>query len=432
MAQEQQGSGSVYSAYGLGDLMGNTQVSQALMGGVGVAVAEPYSVSMLNPASYPFLMRPAFEVGMMGRILRFDSDEGGSNGSRSNLLGLSLGVPFGNGRWGIALGLNPVSRVGYDVTDERPIPDGTGEVTLRYSGEGGLNRAFLGLGRVLVHRADSLGNGGRLSIGANINYLFGSVEESRKAIYPGNQGFYNSNASSSLVVRDPTFSAGVQYHNDLVKKGKTEDEGLRFVVGLSAELPAAVSARRTEVVSSFILGGTGVEFPVDTAFFTDGRRGELLLPLQWNVAFGVYDTRWMVTAEYRMRDWDQLRVDVDDFSFRSELGSQRFHGLGASFKPAGDGRGNFWTHTIYRAGLRYVEDYLVVRDRQIREFGMSFGLSVPVMSSTTRSRISLGAELGEYGTTQDGLIRQRFVNIYAGITITPDLREQWFKKRRIE
>ena len=82
--------------------------------------------------------------------------------------------------------------------------------------------------------------------------------------------------------------------------------------------------------------------------------------------------------------------------------------------------------------MRYYNDYLVVNDTQLQEIGMSFGVSLPLMGSTTRSRLNLGTELGERGTTANGLIQEHYATVFLGVTITPDLREQWFKKRRIE
>jgi hypothetical protein len=74
----------------------------------------------------------------------------------------------------------------------------------------------------------------------------------------------------------------------------------------------------------------------------------------------------------------------------------------------------------------------VVEGRQLQEIGMSFGMSMPLLGATTRSRFNLGAELGRKGTTEDGLIQQRFAHLFIGLSLTPDLREQWFKKRRID
>jgi hypothetical protein len=163
-AQAQSGDNSPYSSYGFGDLVGNTQVSQAVMGGVGIALVDPYSVINSNPASYAGLIRPCFEIGGVGHFVRLGTSEAQSEGSNGRFLGLSLGIPFGSGRWGLAMGIQPVSEVGYRIEDQKSLPDGE-SVRLEYRGTGGLNRAYFGMGWALWQQRDSLGNGHRLSIG---------------------------------------------------------------------------------------------------------------------------------------------------------------------------------------------------------------------------------------------------------------------------
>jgi hypothetical protein len=430
-AQGQQGSGSPYSAHGLGDLLVNTRVSQMLMGGLGTGIAEPFSLSDQNPATYSLLQRPVFEAGGVGRSIQQRTTTLTSRGSRMELLGLSLGIPFRQGRWGIALGAQPVSRVEYDMRVPHTNVDGQA-MEFRYDGSGGLTRAFAGVSLALLTHRDSLDNGGRLSIGGNLNYLFGHVEESRRAYYPSGQGYYNGSVVGSLSLRAPSATAGIVYRGDLVKRQKREDDGLRYIVGVSAELPAQLTARSTEVVSTFLTGNSGVEFPVDTARFVDGAKGHLTLPMQLSVGFTVYDPRWTVGVEYRRRDWDRLDMDVEGYSLRSTLGTQAMYIAGASFRPAGDDRGTFWTRTIYRAGLRYTDQYLVLNGTQLNEVAASLGASFPLMFSTTRSRFHLGAEWSRRGSTSDGLMDERWMSLYLGVSITPDLREQWFRKRRFE
>ncbi|MEO8588927.1 MAG: hypothetical protein ABI432_06150 [Flavobacteriales bacterium] len=469
-AQDQQGSGSPYSAYGFGELSGSTQVTQALMGGTGIALADPFSVSRINPASYVGLLHTSFEAGGLVRNVRYDSETVSSNGRRSDLLGLTVGVPFGRGKWGMALGVNPVSHVGYELTDHGSVVDGT--VTYQYTGSGGLNRAFIGLGRMVWQSNDTLNKGTKLTVGANLDYLFGTVEESRKAIYPASGGYYNSNVSSTVVMRAPMASAGLQFTSDLIsrdrararvrahnerlvakdkrdemdwlnagkelkdrkalKLSKREGEALRFRLGVSAELPANLTGHYTQLANSYVLTASGVEYPFDTAHFVDGANGTVFMPVLLGLGVSVYNSHWMVTAEHRRRDWSQLRVDVEGFDQPSTLATSSSSALGASFRPAGDFGGGFFKRTIYRAGVRWAEDYLVVEGTQLSQWGASLGMSLPLMASSTRSRLNIGVELGERGTLANGLIRERYADVYIGLTLTPDLREQWFRKSRIE
>ena len=114
-----QGNGdSPYSAYGFGDLLPTGQVSQALMAGTGLAITEPYSVLLGNPASYSALARPVFEAGIAFRSTRSSSSVKSASGNDANFTGFSIGVPFANGKWGLAMGLTPFSDVSYSTARE--------------------------------------------------------------------------------------------------------------------------------------------------------------------------------------------------------------------------------------------------------------------------------------------------------------------------
>lgn len=471
-AQAPQGIGSPFSAYGFGDLFHSTQVSQALMGVSGIALADPFSLSSSNPASYPTLGRPVFEAGGVGRFMGYSQGDQAKSGQRTELLGLSIGVPFARNKWGIGLGLAPMSSVGYLITDTRVLPANDGNVTFQYSGDGGLNRVFIGAGRVLWADNDTLDRGSALSFGANFNYLFGSVEEARKAYYPVGAGYYNTSVTSRLTMRSPVVGLGLQWSGDLKDRGKVasamaarraalierdkrneEDwindgkdpkdrkglklhnrapEPVRYRIGLSAELPANVHARHSGLSNTFLSGNSGVEYPMDTAWWQEGITGTVGLPMALGAGFTVSDPRWTVTAEYRLRDWSQLAVEVEGFQPHSATSMQSIVGLGGTFRPAGNSNGNnFWQRNTYRAGLRYTDDYLVVGGQQLREMAASAGLSIPLMALTTRSRFHLGVEVGERSGAADAL-RERFTNIYVGVAITPESWDQWFRKRRID
>ena len=403
-----------------------------MMGGLGVAVVDPASTVTINPASYASLRSTVFETGLRVRSSQYANASEDRTGRRTDILGLTFGIPFGNGRWGLGISIAPQSNVGYRLTDTKVLPGGEGNVTYRYTGEGGLNQALIGAAYVLAQKRDTLLNGYKFSVGANLGYVFGSIEESRKTVYPTQVGFYNTSVFSSLVVRDPTATVGLQYQGDLRARKDRNDDGLHFLAGVSVELPASLSARRTDVVNSYGFNSAGVEVPIDTSFFADGTKGSLDVPLGYGVGFTVYDQHWTVSAEVRQRDWRQLKVNVDGYVPPSELASNLTMILGTSFRPANETGGNLWQRTIYRAGVRFTNDYLVVAGDQLQEKAVSLGLSLPILSNITRSRINFGGEFGERGTVSDGLLRERFATFFVGISITPDVRENWFKKRPID
>jgi len=87
---------------------------------------------------------------------------------------------------------------------------------------------------------------------------------------------------------------------------------------------------------------------------------------------------------------------------------------------------------VYRAGVRLENEYLQVGNTQLQGRSVSLGLSVPLLAGTTRSRFNVGCELGDRGTREAGLLRERSATLLLGVTITPDVREGWFRKRRID
>ncbi len=468
--QGQQGTGSPYSAYGFGELAASSQVTQASMGGTGVALADPYSVSRISPAAYPFLWLASFETGMVVRNLQYDTETLDAKGRATRFMGFSLGVPFGKGKWGLALGLNPMTGVGYKFNVTEPVEGGT--VRYQYTGSGGLDRAFFGFGRVLWQTNDSMNRGSKLSVGANFEYLFGTVEESRKAYYPSGNGYYNASVASTLVMRSPGGTASLQYAGDLISLGtarlrlkarqdraRVEDEreemewlnagkdpkerkpvpipkgtpeALRFRLGLSMELPTSLTAWHTNVANNFVVSNAGVEFPRDTAHFIDGERGTIRLPALFGLGFTVYNTRWTVTAEHNRRDWTQVRSDVEGYDLRSNFSATSTYALGATYRPAGDGKGKFFQNTIYRMGARYANDYISVNGTALDQMAVSLGASFPLWSGGTRSRFNIGTQFGQRGTTDNGLLRERFADVFIGVCFTPDPNDRWFKRRRIE
>lgn len=224
------GDGSPYSAFGFGDLLLTGQVPSALMGGTGIACSEPFSILPSNPASYAAarylgsegLVRPTFQGGVRGLFVKQGSQDGSTHRSDAQFMGLSIGVPFGKGKWGLGFGITPFSEVGYSITETGTLEEGT--VTYEYQGTGGLNRVFAGLGRVLWQaKPDTSGYlGGRLAVGANFDFVFGSIEQTRNAVYPRAQAYTNTRSFSSLVLRAPAGTFGMHYSNAITSRARAE------------------------------------------------------------------------------------------------------------------------------------------------------------------------------------------------------------------
>jgi hypothetical protein len=79
----------------------------------------------------------------------------------------------------------------------------------------------------------------------------------------------------------------------------------------------------------------------------------------------------------------------------------------------------------YRAGFNYKKLGLVIRDTEINEYGISFGVSLPI--GLRLSNVNLGFEIGKRGTTDNNLVKENFYNFRLSLS----LNDKWFKKQKI-
>lgn len=430
---------SPYSAYGLGQLAEQQLAEQRLMGGISLSSTEAYQLSPGMPAGYANLKKTVFSVSGRAKFVELTSSADTRKQRNARFMGFAIGMPFGQGKWGLGFGLMPETSVGYRLYDTDLIPGSGSNVDFEYTGEGGLNRAFFGMSRELWRSGgvDTTGVGHRLTFGANANYLFGTVNSARRAVYPRSEGFFNTNATAEIIVRDPVFNTGLQHTIYGMDTKGEKQRPWHITAGLFVEMPASLKTKRTDLVTTFVRSTSGVEFTRDTVEFVQGATGKLKLPAAYGIGLSyVWNRKLTLAIEHRRRDWSKLSSDIEGWDPAGELGERSSYSFGIAYLPAGkDDRvftSSFLESCIYRAGFRYVNDYLVLQGRQLSEIGISFGTSFPVLRSMTRSYLTIGAELGRRGTTQDNLIQERYTELIIGISITPELREPWFRKRKIE
>lgn len=420
--------GSPYSSYGLGDMLPTGQAVQAMMGGTGLALPEPYSVIPGNPASYPFLHRPAFEVGVRMNTVRSSSSEASSSHRNARFMGFSIGVPFGAGKWGLALGLTPESDVGYSLGRDAQV-DGQ-PVKYRYQGDGGLNRAFLGMGRSLYRQQpDSLGNAGlSVTFGADFNFVFGSLDQTRDAIYSRDAGYSNIRAFSGLILRAPSADASLIWQGDLTRKKFRDGDNWRWTVGLAAGMPTDLMARYHQLVVSYV-EASGLETIRDTVALSDGE-GRMKLAPGVGIGLGVQNRHWGLNAEMRWRDWGGIQVDVPGYAMPAPMRAAASYAVAARYRPGTEG--GAFNRSVYRVGLSYRQAPQLVFGQELDGTALSAGISIPVNAVQTNSWVHVGGEYALRGTTGNGLLRERQIALWLGLTFTPWRGERWFTPSKIQ
>lgn len=98
--------------------------------------------------------------------------------------------------------------------------------------------------------------------------------------------------------------------------------------------------------------------------------------------------------------------------------------LGGYYIPNYNSITSYWHRATYRAGIRYEETGLSLNGNDINEFGISFGMSIPVGQTSAFSNATIGFEYGQRGTTNNGLIKEDFFSLSLGLS----LNDKWFQK----
>ena len=81
-------------------------------------------------------------------------------------------------------------------------------------------------------------------------------------------------------------------------------------------------------------------------------------------------------------------------------------------------------------GLSIDESGLGADFSKVNDFGMSFGLGLPM--GRKLSSLNLGFEFGKKGTTSNNLIQENYFNVRVGLSLNAVGRQAWFQKRRID
>lgn len=428
-AHAQATGGSPYSAYGLGDLVTTGQAVQAMAAGTGLGMAEPYSVTPGNPAGYTALARPVFESAAVFNATRSRSAAASSSERDLRFMGFTLGVPFAGGKWGLALGLLPFSNVGYSAT--RSAVADTIPVQYQYTGSGGLSRAFFGLGRTLFRqRPDSLGNAGtRISLGADFNFIFGNIAETRDAIYNKDDGYNNIRAFSSLFLTAPAADASLVWQGDLTKHTKRDQDNWRWTAGISMALPVNFKAAYTNLATSYVVQN-GVETVRDTIAYLHEANGHLTAPVRMGLAAGVQNAQWGFTVERKQQDWSNTGVNVAGYAWAANMGNAATWAAAARYRPGGEG--GILRRMVYRLGFSMGNAPQQVRGSSLNEAMVTGGVSIPLNTLQTNSWLHVGGSFGQRGTTADGLIAEQRASLWIGLAITPWRGERWFTPSRIQ
>lgn len=404
----QQGTVSPYSFFGIGSLKFKGTVENRSMGGLSI-YTDSIHVNLRNPASYatPNLRsfsngesRPVkFAIAGSQQSLKLQSDSGSDRSTATTFDYLALSFPMG--KFGFGFGLLPYTSVGYKIQSENE----DGDLTNKYTGEGGLNKTYLGVGYAITPK---------LSVGVDFSYNFGNVKNNVEEYFYDNGDFiqYPTVERNRSNLSGASVNFGVTYKTMIKEK-------YELVTTLTYAPESKLTSKNTR---TFLTGdGTSLEADLESQGLDETK---LSMPSRLSFGAGIgQPRRWFVGAEYTTQNTSAFSNPFLDSNNTNFVNASNFS-FGGFFIPEYDSFSKYWKRITYRAGMHFEHTGLEISNEDITEFGISFGAGFPV--GGVFSNANLGLEFGKRGTTNQNLIQENFANILISLS----LNDRWFIKRK--
>lgn len=414
----QEGTTSPYSFYGIGSLKFKGTTENRSMGGLSI-YSDSIHINLRNPASYGGKniigynneSRPIkFTVGGSHSNTTLNTSSNSQEASASTFDYLALSMPIG--KLGVGFGLMPYTSVGYKLESL----DDSGVQTHRYKGEGGVNKAFLGLGYLVAKD---------LKVGIDASYNFGNIQNSAIEFLYTDDGEliqYQSRESNRSDISGLNYNFGVTYTPMISEK-------LQLTTALTYSPQSELTSSNERTIATIVISpSSGQEFPVNDIEQDLEANGlkTTTLTLPSKLAFGAgigQPRKWFVGAEYtslKTSNFSNPIFSIDNATFEdaSEIA------FGGFYIPQYSSFNKYWKRMVYRAGMRFENTGLKINNEPIKEFGISFGVGIPI--GRAFSNANFGFEFGKRGTTDQNLIKENFVNFQLSLS----LNDRWFEKRK--
>jgi len=404
-------SNSPYSRYGIGELSNTQNAVNRAMGGVSQGYADPQVVNFVNPASYSNLMLTTFDVGVEAGYKSLSNGVDNYRSGFGTLSYIQLGIPLRK-KWGMNVGLRPFSDVSYNIssTEERTMFDTLNTTVLnQYEGSGGIYQAYIGTGFGI----------GNLSIGANLGYLFGNINNSTKTILPPAGGVYPSMHSVKRVYNSFYYNLGLQYAFKVSKD-------VKVTIGATGSFQQELKTKQSSMIESLYYDATSQDYgTLDTISYTRNAQANTIFPTQLGAGIMVTKTdKYSFGVDYNMGKWSDFRnydkIDSVSDAWKLSVGGQITPNATAV-------SGSYWNKVTYRLGAFVGKDYIHLNGENLPIFGVSAGVGLPIrrFSNYTSqfTAINIGFEGGRRGNNNSPL-KESYFRAIIGFTLS----DIWFRK----
>jgi len=397
----QNSTNSPYTRYGYGDLGNRAFGAGRSMGGIGIGLRASKQINPMNPASYSSIDSTTFlfDFGATFQASFYNDKTNKQNDLNGNVDYMAMEFPLFK-RAAMSAGLIPFSHVGYQYGEDKTSADGF-HYRETFEGIGGLNLLYAGLSIELWKK--------RLSIGSNINYLFGSISHVSRTDYNATNATVIS-GSTVYKLNDVLFDFGLQYVQPLSKTDQ-------LIVGLTFTPEKQLNNKMYETITNS--SSTSTEVLLDDTI-TDRRSNA---PNSYGAGLSyVKANKFMIAVDFSLQEWSKASFfgKPNQFNDRSKIAA------GFELIPNLYSR-PYLNRVRYRAGLSYTNSYIQVLNRNgYKEYSATLGAGFPISDARSFVNFSL-----EYVKVQPD-IKTMINENYFKVTLSYTFNEYWFFKRKVE
>ncbi len=427
-------SSSPYSSYGIGEEGSAFNGQFDAIGGVTSAVIDTATLNFFNPSSYANLSKgqPLFSTTVGWSRSKFASSGQTTSNGYGGLGHLAFAFPIKN-RFGLAFGLNTVSRRGYATSDYSYVLDDT--VSHRYYGSGSTQRIFGGLSVNVINTPSF-----KWGVGANLGFVFGAVTNYRSA------AFFDDDGAGGVDQTAININSAQYDFGTFIEKSFEGKFYQKFTVGATFKPQQRWTASQdynlyyADDVTDFstydtiqqVLNTAGaVEMPSALKL---GLRYTIQPSLGSEKKHGNY--RLNVYGEYAETAWSQYKEEFNGVVSTPNYNNASRMSFGVDFTPNLPGNSKSikkfnLSQLVYKAGFYNQTLCYQINGVSFNEKAISLGLQIPLSNSKSNSSFTLSAVAGQRSSTQTDFQHQ-FISINAGIIIAPMFYDRWFRKYKLD
>jgi hypothetical protein len=392
---------SAYSSFGVGEVNWGGYSHNAASGGLGISYNNKFFLNNINPALVASNYEAIFQLETSFDSRTYTNGQTQYSSFTGGFKDFGFSLPIKYGKWNLALGLSPYTSVNYSLfeTDQT--------TSSQLDGSGGIDQVY-------VTNAFRIGE--NLMVGVKGSFLFGTIlREIEYTILEGEGTTFGSTVyNERRSFSDFTGNVGLNYS---FKVGELK----KLNLGAFYNLETNVRSRNLTKFESRSANGNTTSSDTLVANVDS----QITIPHRLGLGISIEKKdRYMFGLDLQAQPWGNY---VNEAGIKGQEYQNSFRiALGGEFTPNNQDSKALSRFT-YRFGVHFEKTPYFVNSQEVNDFGINFGMSLPLNAFWGVSNINFGATIGRRGNVLDGLIRENYLKLNLGFSLQD---QTWFVRQK--